>query len=415
MINSLSHRHAVINKDALMNNKSAIKKAHFRVGPCMLLLALPLSGCGIASSVGPSRGAIVHTGSTADSAGIRVVDVTEGVSQQILASQGKNLFSETFGEVRPAGTIVSKGDVVEISLWEAPPAALFSGGGAAARLGIAVSSTSQATTLPEQRVDENGRINIPFAGTVEAAGRTTRQIEADIVRQLSGKAHQPQAIVRIVQNSTSTVTVVGEVRTNQLMSLTARGERVLDALAAAGGVGQPVNKITLQITRGPVVQSMPLDKVITDPKQNITLQKGDVVTAIFQPYSFTTFGATGRNEEIPFEASGITLSQALGRIGGLQDQRSDPRGVFIFRFEEPAALAINDTKGIATNADGKIPVIYRVDMKNPVTFFAAQNFPMKNKDIIYTSNAPLADIQKFVSIISAVVFPIVSVQTAINN
>ena len=51
-----------------------------------------------------------------------------------------------------------------------------------------------------------------------------------------------------------------------------------------------------------------------------------------------SLGSTGRNEEINFEAQGITLAQALARAGGLNDARSDARGVFIFRFEPKAAL-----------------------------------------------------------------------------
>ena len=59
------------------------------------------------------------------------------------------------------------------------------------------------------------------------------------------------------------------------------------------------------------------------------LQPGDVVTALFQPYSFTALGATGRVDEINFETQGITLAQALARANGLIDQRSNAKGVFV--------------------------------------------------------------------------------------
>jgi len=376
--------------------------------------AMLVSGCSIASSAGPSRGMVMRAGPPSNVSGIRIVQVTDLVARQIRRAETKKLFSETLGDGHAAGTIVGIGDVLQVDLWEAPPAALFGDGGTAARLGLS-NATSQNISFPEQRVGENGRIDIPFAGSIPVVGRTTDQIEADIVQNLHGKAHEPQAMVRIAQNQTATATIVGDVKVSQRMPLTARGERLLDALAAAGGVAQPVNKITIQITRGSEVETMPLDRIIADPRQNIMLQTGDVVTALFQPYSFTALGATGRNEELPFEASGITLAQALGRVGGLQDQRADPKGVFIFRFEDPAALGITDLTGIATTPEGKIPVIYSVNLKDPSSYFTAQNFPMRDKDMVYSSNAPLADIQKFVTIISSVVFPIVSVQTAIQN
>jgi hypothetical protein len=65
-----------------------------------------------------------------------------------------------------------------------------------------------------------------------------------------------------------------------------------------------------------------------------------VSTAFYQPFSFTALGASGKNDEINFEAPGISLTQALGRIGGVQDSRADVKGVFVFRFEEPDAASM---------------------------------------------------------------------------
>jgi polysaccharide export outer membrane protein len=179
---------------------------------------------------------------------------------------------------------------------------------------------------------------------------------------------------------------------------------LLDALAAAGGVRQPVNKMTIQVTRGEVVRSMPLEDVILDPKQNIVLHPGDIITAMYQPLSFTVLGATGKNEEQNFEAQGISLAQALARAGGLQDARADAQGVFIFRFEDQDAVEWK-SKPNMTPA-GKVPVIYRVDLKNPATFFVAQSFPIRNKDVLYVSNAPAAEMQKFLNILTSTIFTV---------
>ncbi len=217
-------------------------------------------------------------------------------------------------------------------------------------------------------------------------------------------------IVRLASNATSNVTVVGDVTNNMRMPLTAKGERLLDALAGAGGAKQPVGKMTIQVTRGSLVEAMPLEAVIKDPRQNIRLQADDVVTLLFQPYSFTVLGAANKNEEVPFEGTGLTLSQALGRMGGLNDQRANPKGVFIFRFEDPKVFA-GSAQALPTTPEGKVPVIYRVNMRDPTTLFVAQSFPIKDKDVIYISNAPLADFAKFLQAISQVVYPIAVIQT----
>jgi polysaccharide export outer membrane protein len=256
-------------------------------------------------------------------------------------------------------------------------------------------------------VNSDGAINMPFAGQVLAAGRTTQQIEAELVRRLRDKANQPQVLVRVIRNVSSNVTVVGEVAASTRMPLTARGERLLDALAAAGGVRQPVGKMSLQITRGNQVHALPLDLIIRDPKQNIPLMAGDVVTAFNQPLSFTVLGATVKNEELSFEAQGISLTQALARAGGLQDARADARGVFVFRFEDLGALDWPNT--VVTTPDGKVPVIYQIDLKDPASFFVAQSFPVLNRDVLYVSNAPAAELQKFLNIVTSIAAPILGV------
>jgi polysaccharide export outer membrane protein len=192
------------------------------------------------------------------------------------------------------------------------------------------------------------------------------------------------------------------------MPLTAKGERVLDALAAAGGVRQPLGKVTIQLSRGEQVHSMALDSIVQDYRQNVRLQNGDVLAALYQPLSFTALGATGKNDEINFEAQGITLAQALGRINGLQDARSDARGVFIFRFED-GKLVKSDGAPLPTTPDGTVPVVYRMNLRDPRSFLIAQDFPIHNRDVIYVANAPSAELQKFLTILSSSVYSIYSV------
>ncbi len=389
---------------ASLNNKRNGAYGFNAKGIFAITFAMLLSGCStfpawLASS-GPSVAQVVEQ-ENVDSP-IPVVEVSDAVARRVLAAQRADSFAEVLSAKAPPGYVVGAGDVLEVSVWEAPPAALFGAAVVDPRAGL---TTTRQTTFPEQIVNTDGVINVPFAGTVPVAGKTPQQIEADLVMRLKGKANQPQVLVRVIRNATQNVTVVGEVAASTRMPLTAKGERLLDAVAAAGGVRQPVGKITLQLSRGGKVMAMPLDSVIQDPKQNVYLQPGDVVTALFQPLSFTALGATGRNEEVNFEAQGITLAQALGRMAGVRDNQADARGVFIFRFEEPGVVKA-EGQPLPQTPDGKAPVVYRVDLKDPRAFLVAQNFPMKNKDVVYVANAPAAELQKFLNILSSTVFSI---------
>ena len=362
-----------------------------------------LIGCTSVPTSGPSVAAVEDYQSKVNA--ISVLDLNADLAASVHARREPSSFADSFGnESASMGYVARAGDILEVTIWEAPPATLFATG-TEARTGI---SGARSQSLPEQIVASDGTINIPFAGQILAAGRTTKQIEGEILRRLAAKANQPQILVRILRNNTSTVTVVGEVRNATRMPLTPGKERLLDALAAGGGSSSPVNKTSIQLTRGDQVRSMSLDAVIRDPRQNIALQPGDIVTALTLSQSFTVLGAANRNEEINFEASGISLAQALGRVGGLQDNRSDARGVFIFRFENQEVLG-NLAQSAYRTPDGKIPVIYRVDMKNPSTFFVAQRFPLQDKDVLYVANATGTELQKFLNLVLSGLYPIFNI------
>lgn len=364
-------------------------------------------------SSGPTKEQLITTAAPQDSAeprppdshGIQLVAVTSSTARELTAYRKTVSFSDAFGADKTPSYVLGKGDILEVSIWEAPPAMLFGSG--LSLDGRAGSASSRATALPEQMVQSDGAINVPFVGRVQASGRAPQDIESELVRRLAHMAHQPQVLVRVMRNQSSNVTVVGEVVASTRMPLTPQAERLLDAVAAAGGVRLPVSKMTLQLTRGPKVLTMPLDSVIRDPQQNVFLRAGDVVTVAHQPLSFTVLGAAGKNEEVSFEAQGISLIQALARSGGLQDARADAGGVFLFRFEDWGALAWKGPVG--QTPDGKVPVVYQLDLKDPMSFFAAQSFAVNDKDLIYVANAQAAELQKFLNIVTAIAAPVLGV------
>lgn len=375
----------------------------------MLALALAgavLGGCqsGLTSTaVGPSRAAVLKAEAEQRIPGVRVVPITNAVALGTSTATAPIGFAQAFGDATPIGTVVGVGDTLEVTIWEAPPALLFGGGMSSTRIDAEL-ATARPGTLPDLLVGPSGTITVPFAGQVPAAGRSLREIEQTIVARLWRKANSPQAVVRIARNATANVSVVGDVSEAGRQPLTPRGERLLDAIAQAGGTRQPVDRMTIQLTRGDRTLTMPMQDVVRDARHNVILQRDDIITALYQPNSFTVLGAAGKNEEVRFEGVGLTLSQALGRIGGLQDMRADPRGVFIFRWE-PAGPA----------PAAPVPIIYQADLKSPETLFAAQNFAMRDKDVVFISNSPAVDFQRFVNILASTILPATTIRSTITG
>ena len=71
---------------------------------------------------------------------------------------------------------------------------------------------------------------------------------------------------------------------------------------------------------------------------------------------------------------------------------------FLFRAEHTALLR---QLGVTLPADAPpdMPTVYRADFTNASTLFLAREFPMRNNDMIFVSNAPQTDFVKFLAII----------------
>jgi len=93
-------------------------------------------------------------------------------------TQCKTSASNVFSRPPPRITL-GVGDVVSVTMFEAEPGGLFVPNELGARPGNFV-------TLPNQTVDTNGNITVPYAGTIRALGRTPAEVREAINEALSG-------------------------------------------------------------------------------------------------------------------------------------------------------------------------------------------------------------------------------------
>ncbi|RIY32871.1 sugar ABC transporter substrate-binding protein [Psittacicella hinzii] len=373
----------------------------------VLVSTLLLSSCSITPKSGPTTGEVVN----ASDLPITLIEVDNQVVNQLFTAEQQQAFS-SFKQQSEVSGKVGAGDILSITIWEASPAILFADASINAN-----GNGVKTVALPEQMVDKNGYLTVPFVGNLKVAGLTPLQIQRVVTQRLSNMANQPQVLVQVKSNNSENVTVLRQGNSVK-MPLTAHGERVLDAVAAVGGVDTEVQNISVQITRGNEVKAISLASLVSDPKQNIALQPGDVVYLMTNPLSFTAMGAVGKNQEVNFSAQGLNLAQALGRVEGLDDNRADPQGLFVFRYLTLADLPAKEQQSWLQqgyNLQSSVPTVYRINLKNPQALFWLQKFPVHNQDIIYISNAPFAEFTKFVRAIYYVVSPAVNTVRAVQD
>ncbi len=390
-----------------------------RLRPVMLAKALavaslavaPLPGCGLLPSAGPVRDRIGAPGQSAGPAAAtyHVVDIDEALIAT-LRRLAPASFAGAFGDYRPVGQQrLGLGDVVQVTLWEAAAGGLFS-----APVFDRAGTGARSAVIPEQQVGQDGAITVPYAGRLHVAGHAPSAVERLIVQRLQGQAIQPQALVTVTRNVSNTATVLGEVTGGGRVPLTARGDRMLDVIAAAGGIRSAPHETFVRLQRDGRSVALPLQALLQRAGENIMARPGDVITLVRQPQTFVAAGATGRNATVPFEAAGISVLEAIGAAGGLSDWRADPAGVYVMR-QEPATLArAIGVPEAMLREDAPVRVVYRLNMAEPAALFRGREFAMRDKDVLYVAHAPLNELQKVLQIFTMVAQPAVTGATIGN-
>ena len=358
------------------------------IARCLSVLAavLVLAACELPKE-GPARALIEETAYSPDnSAGFVLVDVNREVADYLRVEPEPG-FGDRFGRGHPVrADHIGIGDVLLVRIWEADPAGLFASAGLVDR-----------GEIPAVQVDASGLISIPYAGDIQAAGRTPRQVSEAIVERLRDKTVEPQAHVTRVENIANVVTLTGEVGTPGVYPLTMRGDTLLDTIAAAGGTSAPSYETLVSLTRNGRTATAYLEHVLHSPRDNIYLQSRDEIHLERRPKTFTAFGAVAQKGMLEFDAANLSVLEAVGRVSGLIDERSDPRGIFIMRFE-PAVTAYR-LVGQENPGDARqiVPTIYRIDLEDPNQYFFAQVIGLRDKDVIYVANARSVEMGKLLA------------------
>jgi polysaccharide export outer membrane protein len=364
----------------------------------LLCGAAALSACSTVPSGGPSRQAVFDVGTQTNSPFL-LVQLSDFVIQELAHFPGPSLYGR-FGDYRAAvEQHIGVGDTVGITIFEAAAGGLFSQPVAAGATG------SHSAVIPKQLVQRDGAITVPYAGRVQVAGLTPQAVEKTIVERLTGKAIEPQVIVSLSRNIASSVTVSGEVLKGARIPLSARGDRLLDVIATAGALNAPAHETFVELGRDGRVVRVPFQTLMANPKENIYARPGDTLTLIHYPLTFTAVGATMRNSVIKFDAAGISLEEAIGKSSGLLDERADPEGVFVMRYE-PVSV-VRNYPGLTPQqaALNLVPVAYVIDMRDPKALFLARKFPMHDKDVLYVSNSPFSDLAKVLGLVNSIASP----------
>jgi polysaccharide biosynthesis/export protein len=362
------------------------------------LMAGALAGCSTLPSAGPTASQINAALRRDNQTGFKIVEI-DAASAPSLAftppAAGGLARLDQPGRIDTVGP----GDLLEISIFEVG-VTLFTGGstGSSAQGGT-FNPSARGTQLGTVRVDGAGDIQLPYIGRLAAGGKTTSEIERMIERGLRGLSQRPQALVSVKDNAHNVFYVSGDVRQPGRYTLGLPRERLLDSLARAGGTVNQPDDMVVRVTRGSVSEESRLSAVDASGPQNIALLAGDRVELFNRPRTYLVFGATDKVSQVNFGATNVSMAEALARIGGPSERLADPAAVYLFRYAT-----------IAGDTTGAQPVIYRLNMMRPDSYFLSQRIGMHDKDLIYIATARANAPAKLAQILGQLFSPILAVR-----
>jgi polysaccharide export outer membrane protein len=378
-----------------------------------ILLSLPLlgslvavGGCALMPASGPASWDVWAGQHDPKSIPYVFVRITPKVAN-VLGKALPRLVGEFPDRSRPKDVRFGIGDIVSVTIFEASSGGLFIPSEAGVRPGNFVS-------IPNQAVDVNGNISIPYGGAIRANGRTQVELQQAIVDSIKNRAIEPQVIVSLVDQRTSLITVVGDVARPSRIPALLTPERMLDAITRAGGPAGPGQDEWVMLERGGRRALSPFGALLYEPANNILVHPNDTIYLYREPQTFLTFGALGAQQQIPFGMWRISLAEAVAKAGGLIDGAADPASVFLYRGE---TREVAEAMGIDCSPfQGPIiPVIYNINFRDPASYFLATTFEMRNKDVIYVSTSVSTEATKFMSYIRTINATINDpISTAIN-
>jgi len=354
---------------------------------CGLVGAASLGACSIMPTNGPAsydvKSERAYEPDSLPYAVVRITPQAEGI-----VAEYNPRISGTFPDRRtPKELRFGIGDIVGVSIFESSSGGLFIPPEASVRPGNFIA-------LPNQPVNTRGYISVPYAGRpILAKDKTPDEVEAEIINALKDRAIDPQAVVTLVEQRTSLISVLGDVNNPSRFPATPEGERLLDVLTRAGGPKSQGYDSWVIVERDKKRGLAPFGALIYEPSNNIWIHPHDTIYLYKDPQTFVVFGASGTQGFFNFDAWRLSLAEALAKAGGLQDLQADPASVFLYRGETrelAARLGVNCDHF----AGPIIPIVYNINLRDPAGYFLTTRFQMRNKDVIFASNNPTVDAAK---------------------
>lgn len=269
-------------------------------------------------------------------------------------------------------TSIASGDLVNIVVWDSEEASLLSGRG------------NRATQMQGLKVSSGGTIFLPFAGAVQVAGLSETAARNRIQRKMSEAVPSAQVQMSVTKGPRGSVSVLSGVRKPGAYPIETPHFSVLNAVAMAGGPDAKIENPQVRLIRAGKVYTHSMDALLDNPDIDTILRGGDKLSVEVDDRYFRSLGAASKEAIFKFPKDEVTALDAMSIIGGVSENRADPRGIMVLRQYKSGQVR---TDGSGPSNDRAVFVF---DITSADGLFSAGKFKIHSEDTVLVTESAIS-------------------------
>ncbi len=287
---------------------------------------------------------------------------------------GKQEDLNWIGSSRGARTqIIQPGDRLSLRIWDSSDNSLLT------------STEAKVIELTNVVVASNGSIFMPYVGDISVIGLTPDLAREQMQSALEVIVPAAQLQLNMSEGRYNSVDLVGGVAKPGTYPMPDRNFTVLGLLSSGGGVRETLNNPQIRLVRGGSIYGTSVDKLLDNPQLDTLLRGGDQVFIEEDERYFLSFGATGTEALHIFGKDSLSAMDAVSIMGGVNDNKADPKGLLILREYSSSAIR----SGV--RGPRQTRVVFTIDLTSADGLFSARKFKINPDDLVLATESPIND------------------------